>query len=109
MRIHRHPHASPHCCLGNMWDGLVTGMVKVLDKSGTAVYLEIFRVPIESVGRFLEQIPAPLGLGTVSLDDGSSTLGFICEGYVAQEQSSFTQDITHHGSWHAYLKSKALA
>lgn len=81
-------------------------MVKVLDKSGTAVYLEIFRMPIDSVGRFLEQIPAPLGLGTVTLDDGSSTVGFICEGYVAQEKSSCIQDITHLGSWHAYLDSK---
>ena len=81
----------------------------MLDKSGTAVYLEIFRLPIESVGRFLEQIPAPLGLGTVSLEDGSSTVGFICEGYVAQETSPSIQDITHLGSWHAYLESKAQA
>lgn len=89
--------------------GLAAGMVKVLDNSGTAVYLEIFRVPIESVGRFLEQIPAPLGLGTVSLEDGSSTVGFICEGYIAQEKSTCIEDITHLGSWHVYLDRKPLA
>ena len=29
------------------------------------------------------QVPAPLGIGTVLLEDGSSVKGFICEGWVA--------------------------
>ncbi len=29
------------------------------------------------------QVPPPLGIGTVKLDDGSSVKGFICEGWVA--------------------------
>ena len=90
------------------WGGLVAGMIKVLDGSGTGVYLELFDIPTESVGRFLEQIPPPLGLGTVELEGGSSTLGFICEGYIAQGGPGI-EDITHLGSWHEYLKSKAAA
>lgn len=29
------------------------------------------------------QVPPPLGIGTVKLEDGSSVKGFICEGWVA--------------------------
>jgi allophanate hydrolase len=83
-------------------------MIKVLDRSGAAVYLELFSVPTLSIGRFLQQIPPPLGLGTVELEDGSSTLGFICEGYV-KEGGPGIEDITHLGSWHAYVESKAAA
>ena len=84
------------------------GMVKVLDGSGAAVYLELFSIPTEGVGRLLEQIPPPLGLGTVELEGGSRSLGFICEGYVA-EGGPGIEDITHLGSWHEYLRSKAAA
>ena len=80
-------------------------MVKVLDGSGATVYLEIFDVPTENLGRFLEQIPPPLGLGTVTLEDGSRTLGFMCEGYIAQGGPGI-EDITHLASWLEYQKDK---
>jgi allophanate hydrolase len=81
-------------------------MVKVVDGSGNSVYLELYKVPIENVGQFLVQIPPPLGLGTVELEDGSRSVGFICEGYIAQGGPGI-EDITHLGSWHEYLSSKA--
>lgn len=80
-------------------------MVKTTDGNGSSFYLELFNLPTENVGKFLQQIPAPLGLGTVDLEDGSSTIGFICEGYVAKGGPGI-EDITHLGSWHDYLKSK---
>lgn len=85
----------------------IAGMVKTTADDGTSVYLELFSIPSENVGRFLQQIPPPLGLGTVELEDGGSTIGFICEGYVAQGGPGI-EDITHLGSWHEYLKSKTV-
>lgn len=87
---------------------LCTGMVKTIQGNGTSVYLEVFSLPTAHVGTFLQQIPAPLGLGTVELEDGSSTIGFICEGYVA-ECGPGIEDITHLGSWHQYLNSKSTS
>ncbi len=82
-------------------------MIKVRDGTGTSIYLEVFEVPVEGVGRFLQQIPPPLGLGTVDLEDGESVKGFICEGYVASKDSGFeVEEITKLQSWLEYLKLK---
>ena len=45
-------------------------MVKVQDGTGTSIYLEVFKMPHENVGHFLQQIPPPLGLGTIDLEGG---------------------------------------
>lgn len=83
------------------------GMIKVRDGSGTSIYLELFKLPTENVGRFLEQIPPPLGLGTVDLEDGGCVKGFICEGYVASADSGFeVEDITHLRSWLDFVKQR---
>ena len=83
------------------------GMVKVRDGSGKSMYLEVFKLPIENVGRFLQLIPPPLGLGTVDLEDGESVKGFICEGYVTSENSGYeVQDITHLQSWLEFVKQR---
>ncbi len=84
------------------------GMVKVRDGSGKSIYLEVFKLPIENVGRFLQLIPPPLGLGTVDLEDGESVKGFICEGYVATDNSGFeVQDISHLQNWLDFVKQRA--
>ena len=41
----------------------------------------MWSLPAEKVGAFVAKIPAPLGLGTVTLADGSAVLGFLCESY----------------------------
>ena len=83
------------------------GMIKVKDGTGTSLYLEIFKLPTDNVGRFLQQIPPPLGLGTLDLEDGNSVKGFICEGYVTSANSGFeVEDITHLGGWLDFVKQK---
>ena len=83
-------------------------MIKVKDGTGTSIYLELFKLPTENVGRFLEQIPPPLGLGTLDLEDGGSVKGFICEGYVASANSGFeVEDITHLRSWLDFVKQQS--
>ena len=44
-------------------------------------------------------IPAPLGIGTVTLADGRTVKGFLCETYA----TIGVEDITAFGGWRAWL------
>jgi allophanate hydrolase len=68
---------------------------------GAAIKLEVWSLPATTVGAFARRIPAPLGLGSVALEDGSTVLGFVCESYATDG----ARDITALGGWRAYLKS----
>jgi allophanate hydrolase len=76
------------------------GLVRARD-GGSSIELEIWKLAPSALGSLLRDIPHPLGLGQVELDDGSSVVGFLCEGYVTDD----SRDITHHGGWRAYLAS----
>ena len=76
------------------------GMARVAE-GGDAIELEVWSLPADKVGAFVAKIPAPLGLGTVSLADGSAVLGFLCEAYATKG----ARDITSLGGWRAYVKS----
>jgi allophanate hydrolase len=76
------------------------GLVRV-STGGASVEVEVWSLPAAKVGDFARRIPAPLGLGNVTLADGSSVLGFLCEGYAVEG----AKDITSFGGWRAYLKS----
>jgi allophanate hydrolase len=76
------------------------GMVRVA-KDGGAIELEVWSLPATEVGSFLRKIPAPLGLGTVILADGSGVPGFLCESHA----TAGAEDITSLGGWRAYLKT----
>jgi allophanate hydrolase len=72
---------------------------------GTAIALEVWSVPITQVGSFLALIPAPLGLGSVELEDGSWVHGFICEGHAL----AGAEDVSRYGGWRAYIASRTSA
>jgi allophanate hydrolase len=74
-------------------------------EGGAAIEVEVWELPARHVGSFLAGIPAPLGLGTVALEDGTTETGFICEGYAAQG----ARDITELGSWRIFLAASAGA
>jgi allophanate hydrolase len=50
-------------------------------------------------GSFVALIPAPLGIGTLTLADGRSVKGFLCEAYATVG----ADDITAFGGWLAWL------
>lgn len=79
------------------------GMVRVA-KDGGAIELEVWSLPAAEVGSFLRKIPAPLGLGTVTLADGSGVAGFLCESHATEG----AEDITSLGGWRAYLKTLSV-
>ena len=68
---------------------------------GSAIALEVWSLPPWQFGDFVAEIPAPLGLGTIALADGSTVQGFVCESYA----TASAKDITDFGGWRAYLKS----
>ena len=74
------------------------GMVRVAEGGGP-VEMEIWALPAREFGSFVAGIPAPLGTGTVLLEDGGSVQGFVCEAIAAEG----AEDITAHGSWRAFL------
>jgi allophanate hydrolase len=76
------------------------GLVRVAE-GGAAIELEAWSLPADKVGAFVRHIPAPLGLGTIALADGTSVLGFLCESHATRE----ARDITSFGGWRAYLES----
>lgn len=74
------------------------GLVKA-KANGAAIDLEVYEMPIAEVGSFLSLIPAPLGLGSIELEDGSWVKGFICEPYAIDG----AKDITDLGGWKPYI------
>lgn len=70
--------------------------------AGTAIAVEVWRLPLATLGSFMAGIPAPLGIGSVELADGRWVKGFICEGHALAEAT----DITAYGGWRAYLAAR---
>ncbi|MCA0211903.1 MAG: allophanate hydrolase [Proteobacteria bacterium] len=77
------------------------GLVRVAAGTGGAIAVEVWEMPAAHYGSFVALIPAPLGIGTLTLADGASVQGFICESLATQG----AQDITHLGGWRAYIAS----
>ncbi|MEJ2465445.1 MAG: allophanate hydrolase [Candidatus Thiodiazotropha sp.] len=70
----------------------------VRSNEGSAVELEVWELPVVNLGDFLNQIPAPLGLGRLELADGSWVIGFLCESHILGE----SREITRYGGWRRF-------
>ena len=68
---------------------------------GASIELEIWSLPVRQFAEFISRIPTPLGIGAVTLEDGSTVQGFLCEDYASKD----AKDITHFGGWRAYVKT----
>jgi len=79
------------------------GLLRVAPGQGGQIALEIWEMSAIHYGSFVALIPAPLGIGTLLLADGTQVQGFVCE---AQALEAAT-DITHLGGWRAYVASLA--
>ncbi len=66
---------------------------------GRAIEVEVWELPFAAFAGFVAGIPAPLGIGTVALDDGETVQGFLCEAYAVAD----AEDITDLGGWRRYL------
>jgi allophanate hydrolase len=77
------------------------GLIAV-DQDGAAIELEVWSVPTQHVGKLIARIPAPLGIGRITLADQRQVSGFLCEA----RGLNGAQDITAFGGWRAYLASR---
>jgi allophanate hydrolase len=74
------------------------GLVRVEAGAGTAIAIEVWSLPREGWADFVAAIPAPLGIGTLLLEDGSPVKGFLCE----PAALAGAEDISRFGGWRAY-------
>ena len=77
------------------------GLVRDPGFRGPGIELEVWAMPEDRFGDFVAAIPAPLGIGTVRIDDGEEIKCFLCEPFAL----SGATDITHFGGWRAYRSS----
>lgn len=80
------------------------GLVRNADRGGRAIAVEVWDVPLRTFGKFVMDVPSPMGIGTVELADGRFVKGFICEPWAVSAESG-AQEITAFGGWIAYLDS----
>jgi allophanate hydrolase len=72
----------------------------VFDGAGRgAIEVEIWEMDEKAFGSFVALIPAPLGIGTLTLADGRTVQGFLCEAHAVRG----ADDITEYGGWRAWL------
>ncbi|GEN27632.1 allophanate hydrolase [Halovibrio variabilis] len=98
-------HSAPHYKLFALAGGPPKRPAMVRDANGQAIEVEVWRLPIETLGSFLAGIPAPLGLGQVELADGSWKCGFICTAGALNEGGA-AEDISEFGGWRGWLKTQ---
>ncbi|MBS9476307.1 allophanate hydrolase [Ancylobacter radicis] len=79
------------------------GLLRGTPGSGAAIACEIWALPQEAFGRLVAGIPAPLGIATVLLEDGSQVKGFAMEACAAP----LARDITAFGGWREFLADEA--
>jgi allophanate hydrolase len=68
---------------------------------GAGIAVEVWALTPENFGRFVAALPAPMGIGRVTLADGTVHPGFLCEAYALEGAT----DITSFGGWRAYRAS----
>ena len=70
---------------------------------GSSILVEVYELDFEAFGSFTAEVPAPLAIGTVTLEDGTSVKGFVAE----PRALNGATDITALGGWRAYIASLA--
>lgn len=77
------------------------GVVRVAS-GGAPLDVEVWRLSFAGFGSFVAALPQPMGIGRVSLEDGSLVSGFIVEPIA----TAGAEDITRFGGWRAFLDSR---
>jgi allophanate hydrolase len=79
------------------------GLRRVTEKLPAGIEVEVWSLNEAAFGSFVAEIPAPLGIGTLELENGSSVKGFLCEPIGLEN----ARDITEFGGWRAFRQSLA--
>jgi allophanate hydrolase len=77
------------------------GLVRV-ETGGRAIEVEVWSMTAEAFGSFVAAVPAPMTIGTATLEDDTTVKGFLCEPIAIDG----AQDISSYGGWRAFLAEK---
>jgi allophanate hydrolase len=77
------------------------GLKRVAEKLPQGIEVEIWSLDDAAFGSFVAEIPPPLGIGTLELEDGTSVKGFLCEPIGLDG----ARDITEFGGWRTFRAS----
>ena len=80
------------------------GLVKIAGSHAGSIALEIWSLPTAAFGTFMKGIPAPLGIGTIDLSDGTHVKGFLCE----PSGLDGAVDITKLADWRTFLAQQGV-
>jgi allophanate hydrolase len=75
------------------------GLVHVPGFAGPGIEVELWSLSERDFGRFVAGVPAPMGIGKITLANGATVPGFFCEAFALEG----AEDITAHGGWRAFL------
>ena len=78
------------------------GLVRAPGFAGPGIEVEVYALSPAGFGTFVAAVPAPMGIGTVELSDGTSVKGFLCEPFAL----AGAEDITAFGGWRQWQDSK---
>jgi hypothetical protein len=76
-----------------------------VSSGGRSIHLEIWRMPLATLGLILLQEPPGLTIGKIALADESEVLGVLGEPYLCEGQL----EITQWGGWRQYIAGKETA
>jgi len=77
------------------------GLRRVAEKLPQGIEIEVWALDEAGFGSFVAEIPPPLGIGTLELEDGGNVKGFLCEPIGLEG----ARDITEFGGWLAYRQA----
>ncbi len=73
--------------------------------AASSIEVEVYELDLASFGSFVAEVPPPLAIGSVVLQDGSTVRGFVAEPRALEGAI----DISALGGWRAYLAQRARA
>ena len=77
------------------------GLIRDTGAQGLRIEVEVWTMPEDQFGGFVAEIPAPLAIGSITLESGESVKGFLCEPWAIAHAT----EITRFGGWRGYLAS----
>ena len=98
-RFVREARTAPAYRLYAMADSVPPKPALVHSGDGAPIALEIYELDMAAFGSFVAEVPPPLAIGTVTLEDGSLVKGFVAEPRAMKD----AEDITSLGGWRAYI------
>lgn len=68
---------------------------------GATLEVEVYELDVAAFGSFVVEVPPPLAIGTVTLEDGETVKGFVAE----PRAMDGATEITKFGGWRGYIAS----